>query len=158
MSNTTAGGEFISPIALLKSFCKEYESISFSIFRTCFLKEISSPINTVEGLKWGQYVGSPALGAPAVGFSQTLNASVQSLVCLKNDIVFVLSHNSTLMTVHQAKPGESEGRLLWSAVLSWGYMDGCIRVCTSPDSVPVCLMEHHTPDKVNEPGRFLLID
>ena len=116
---------------------------------TCVFTEISSPVNTVEGLRWGQYVGSPALGAPAVGFSQTLNTAVRSLVCLKNGNVFVLSHNSTLMTVHQARPGQSEERLLWSAVLSWGYMDGCIRVCTSPDSNPVCLMEHYTPDKVN---------
>ena len=112
--------------------------------------EISSPLNTVEGLKWGQYVGSPALGAPAVGFSQTVNSSVRTLVCLKNDNVFVLGHNSTLMTVHQTRPGQSEERLLWSAVLSWGYMDGSIRVCTSPDSAPVCLMEHHTPDKVSK--------
>lgn len=112
------------------------------------LTEISSPVNTVEGLRWGQYVGSPALGAPAVGFSQTLNTTVRSLVCLKNGNVFVLSHNSTLMTVHQARPGQSEERLLWSAVLSWGYMDGCIRVCTSPDSAPVCLMEHYTPDQI----------
>ena len=116
---------------------------------TCVFTEISSPVNTVEGLRWGQYVGSPALGAPAVSFSQALNTSVRSLVCLKNDNVFALSHNSTLMTVHQARPGQSGERLLWSAVLSWGYMDGCIRVCTSPDSAPVCLMEHHTPDKVN---------
>lgn len=115
---------------------------------TCVFTEIPSPLNTVEGLKWGQYVGSPALGAPAVSFSQTLNTSVRSLVCLKNGNVFVLSHNSTVMTVYQARPGQSEERLLWSAVLSWGYMDGCIRVCTSPDSAPVCLMEHHTPDKV----------
>lgn len=112
------------------------------------LTEIQSPVSTVEGLKWGQYVGSPALGAPAVGFTQTLNTAVQSLVCLSNDNVFALSHNSTLLTVHQARPGESEERLMWSAALSWGYMDGCIRVCTSPDSAPVCLMEHHTPDKV----------
>lgn len=112
------------------------------------LTEIQSPVSTVEGLKWGQYVGSPALGAPAVGFTQTLNTAVQSLVCLNNDNVFALSHNSTLLTVHQARPGESEERLMWSAALSWGYMDGCIRVCTSPDSAPVCLMEHHTPDKV----------
>ena len=108
------------------------------------------PVSTVEGLKWGQYVGSPALGAPAVGFTQTLNTSVQALVCLNNDNVFALSHNSTLLTVHQARPGESEERLLWSAALSWGYMDGCIRVCTSPESTPVCLMEHHTPDKVRK--------
>ena len=112
--------------------------------------EIPSPINTVEGLKWGQYVGSPALGAPAVGFTHTLNTSAQSLVCIKNDNVFVLGHNSTLLTVHQARPGESEERLLWSAALSWGYMDGGIRVCTSPESAPICLMEHHTPDKVNQ--------
>lgn len=102
----------------------------------------------MEGLKWGQYVGSPALGAPAVGFTQTLNTSVQSLVCLNNDNVFALGHNSTLLTLQQAKPGESAERLLWSAALSWGYMDGCIRVCTAPESTPVCLVEHHTPDKV----------
>lgn len=88
------------------------------------------------------------MGAPAMRFTQPLNTSVQSLVCLKNDSVFVLGHNSTLLTVHQAKPGESEERLIWSAVLSWGYMDGGVRVCPSPESAPVCLMEHHTPDKV----------
>ncbi|KAJ7352936.1 endosome to lysosome transport via multivesicular body sorting pathway [Desmophyllum pertusum] len=27
------------------------------------LTEVPLPVNTVEGLKWGQYVGSPALGA-----------------------------------------------------------------------------------------------
>lgn len=112
------------------------------------LTEIQSPVSTVEGLKWGQYLGSPALGAPAVGFTQALNSSVQSLVCLNNDNVFALGHNTTLLTVHQARFGESEERLLWAAALSWGYMDGCIRVSTSPDSAPVCLMEHHTPDKV----------
>lgn len=112
------------------------------------LTEIQSPVSTVEGLKWGQYLGSPALGAPAVGFTQALNSSVQSLVCLNNDNVFALGHNTTLLTVHQARSGESEERLLWAAALSWGYMDGCIRVSTSPDSAPVCLMEHHTPDKV----------
>ncbi|XP_022782202.1 lysosomal-trafficking regulator-like isoform X2 [Stylophora pistillata] len=112
------------------------------------LTEIRQPVNTVEGLKWGQYVGSPAMGAPAVGFTQALNTSVHSLVCLKNDYVFVLGYNCTLLTVHQTKPGESDERLIWSAVLSWGYMDGGLRVCTSPESAPVCLMEHHTPDKI----------
>lgn len=112
------------------------------------LTEIRQPVNTVEGLKWGQYVGSPAMGAPAVGFTQALNTSVHSLVCLKNDYVFVLGYNCTLLTVHQTKPGESDESLIWSAVLSWGYMDGGLRVCTSPESAPVCLMEHHTPDKI----------
>ncbi|KAJ7352935.1 endosome to lysosome transport via multivesicular body sorting pathway [Desmophyllum pertusum] len=27
-------------------------------------------------------------------------------------------------------------------------MDGGVRVCTSPESAPICLMEHHTPDKI----------
>ena len=124
--------------------------ILMSFIHTRVLTEVPLPVNTVEGLKWGQYVGSPALGAPAVGFTQTLNTSVQTLVCLKNDNVFVLSHSSTLLTVHQAKPGETEERLLWSAALSWGYMDGGVRVCTSPESAPICLMEHHTPDKVKK--------
>lgn len=112
------------------------------------LTEISSPISTVEGLKWGEYVGSPALGAPAVGFTQPLNSSVQSLICFNNDNLFALSHNTTLLTVHQAKPGESEERLSWTAALSWRYMDGCIRVFNSPESAAFCLMEHHTPDKI----------
>ena len=52
------------------------------------------------------------------------------------------------MTVHQEKPDEKEVQLLWTAALSWGYLDGCIRMRTSPESAPVCLMENHTPDKV----------
>lgn len=110
--------------------------------------ELPSPMTTVEGLKWGQYVGSPALGAPAVGFTQPLPLSVQSLLCLDNDSVFALSDNSTLMTVHQEKSGEGKVQLVWSAALSWGYMDGSLRMRTSPESTPICLLEHHTPDKV----------
>lgn len=112
------------------------------------ISELPSAMSTVEGLKWGQYVGSPALGAPAVGFTQALTPSVQSLVCLDNDSVFALSDNSTLMTVHQEKSGEGKVQLVWSAALSWGYMDGSLRMRTSPDSPPISLMEHHTPDKI----------
>lgn len=110
--------------------------------------ELPSAMSTVEGIKWGQYVGSPALGAPAVGFTKALTPPVQSLVCLDNDSVFALSDNSTLMTVHQEKSGEGKVQLVWSAALSWGYMDGSLRMRTSPESPLISLMEHHTPDKV----------
>ena len=125
-------------------FFTNSRSFVFSLF-----SEVPLPVSTVEGLKWGQYVGSPAFGAPAVVFTQALNASLQTLVCLKNETVFALSRDSTLLTVHQLRPGESEERLLWSAALSWGYIDGCLRVGTAPGSTPLRIMEHHTPDKVS---------
>ena len=105
-------------------------------------------MSTTEGLKWGSYVGSPALGAPAVSYTLELQVRVKTLQCSGNDRVYALCPGSTLLTVYRTKPDEPADKLMWSAALCWGFMDGSLRVFLTKSDTGLSVMEHNNPDKV----------
>ncbi|XP_048586036.1 lysosomal-trafficking regulator isoform X2 [Nematostella vectensis] len=114
------------------------------------LADIPRPVNTAEGLKWGSYVGSPALPAPMLAPIQGLSTPAHALVCGRDDRVHVLCTDTTLITMYQkADAAIDSERLLLSAVLSWAAMNGQLDVYHGGTSAsPMLLMGTKTPDKV----------
>ncbi|XP_078592182.1 lysosomal-trafficking regulator-like isoform X1 [Branchiostoma floridae x Branchiostoma japonicum] len=95
------------------------------------IKSVRSPLPQVEGLKWGNYVGSPTCPAPAVHWSQDHGAVVSSLVGLPTGEVCGLAPNFCLLVMYSKEKGVSAMNhtdILWSAILSWGHPDGIMRL------------------------------
>ncbi|KAI8480550.1 hypothetical protein Bbelb_417300 [Branchiostoma belcheri] len=95
------------------------------------IKSVRSPLPQVEGLKWGNYVGSPVCPAPAVSWRQDHGAVVSSLVGLPTGEVCGLAPNFCLLVMYSKEKGVSAMNhtdILWSAILSWGHPDGIMRL------------------------------
>ena len=115
-------------------------------------KDRPKPVSCVDGLQWGRYVGSPDQATPVVVHRERMKTDIKSLVSLRHgDQLFALEENSALATMYWNKQGENRAseteEKLWAAVISWGYLDGSLKVSWK-GRTGVFLMEHCTPDKV----------
>ena len=89
---------------------------------------------TVTGLKWGNYVGSPAYPSPYVVWQQVQPFQVKSLVRLDNNQVVGLPGNTLL--VGSLAPKQADTSFLGpvplsSTLISWGYGDSALYYKTS---------------------------
>ena len=111
----------------------------------------------MQGLKWGNYVGSPDLPPPAVINLKDMKTDIKSLISLKHNQLFALEENSALVAVYWNRPGDGRAsdieEKLWAAVISWGHLDCSLRVSWK-GRTGVFLMEHCTPDKVKMLSAF----
>ena len=88
--------------------------------------DIPSPVATVYGVKWGQYIGSPAYAKPVVCWSDTFSSPVARLVSFPHSNLFVLPPNSTHVIVRRTR--NRTMHIVWSAILSWSHVDDIIRI------------------------------
>jgi hypothetical protein len=88
--------------------------------------DIPSPVTTVYGIKWGQYIGSPAYSKPVLCWSDTFSTPVVRLVSFPHSNLFVLPPNSTHVIVTRTR--NRTMHIVWSAVLSWRHVDDIIRI------------------------------
>ena len=90
---------------------------------------------TVTGLKWGNYVGSPAYPSPYVVWQQVQPFQVRSLVRLESNQVVGLPAN-TLLVGNCSVAKQSDTSFLGpgppsTTLLSWGFGDGALYYKTS---------------------------
>ena len=78
------------------------------------------------GIKWGQYIGSPAYAKPVVCWSDTFSTRVSRLVSYPNSNLFILPPNSTHVIVTRTR--NRTMHIVWSAILSWSHVDDIIRI------------------------------
>ncbi|XP_028398812.1 lysosomal-trafficking regulator-like [Dendronephthya gigantea] len=90
------------------------------------MQDIPSPVTTVYGIKWGQYIGSPAYDKPVVCWLDSFPTPVSRLVSSPHSNLFVLPPNSTHVIVTRTR--NRTMHILWSAVLSWNHVDDIIRI------------------------------
>lgn len=115
-----------------------------------FSSDTPKPVTTVEGLRWGNYVCSPALPVPFISFNQAIGFPVSSLVCNRGEVVHVLCQDTTLMSGYEQYPEERGERLVLSAALSWSAVDGSLTVFVEGSGSGAWLMDTKTPDKVDK--------
>ncbi|XP_067940034.1 lysosomal-trafficking regulator-like isoform X2 [Watersipora subatra] len=88
-------------------------------------------LDTVAGLKWGDYLGSPADAVePKVIVNELMGA--QRVVAITTEEVFSLGSSSSVIT-HETKSGgelSSKTDSLWAARLTWNHPDNVLRLQT----------------------------
>ncbi|XP_046848177.1 lysosomal-trafficking regulator-like [Xenia sp. Carnegie-2017] len=104
------------------------------------VQDAPSPISTVYGIKWGQYVGSPAYPRPAICWSSKHPLPVARLVSHPQSSIIILPPNSTHLMVTRTR--NRTMHIIWSAVLSWDYVDDIIRIWDAKKGSNVGFMEN----------------
>lgn len=92
---------------------------------------IPSPIDTVQGVQWGDYCGSPSHPPPVVYWVQTYTFQTKKIIALSNslsaylcgDDICILAHKN----LHQVNPK--------IGMLTWGYSDMLLRVHSSNTNI-----------------------
>ncbi|KAL5007985.1 hypothetical protein ScPMuIL_013566 [Solemya velum] len=110
-----------------------------------------SPISTVMGVKWGQYVGSADLPQPTITWKNTYSAIVSSLVALPTGEVFGIGANSCFLVMYskeRAPTGVNSTDVVWAAILTWGHSDGILRIINQRDKPTINFLHHSPFDKV----------
>lgn len=72
------------------------------------------PIKEVSGLRWGDYVGSPAHGDPVLAWTKDHGSVVSTVVSLPTGDVFGLGPCSTLLVMYSKEIGTSDILVLMS--------------------------------------------
>ncbi|XP_071834039.1 lysosomal-trafficking regulator-like isoform X3 [Apostichopus japonicus] len=89
------------------------------------------PLRHIRGMQWGSYVGSLAAPEPMVKWQQGYTTPPSSLVALPTGSVCALSKNQCLLVMFGKERGINSMQVVnirWSAVLTWGYPDGILRL------------------------------
>lgn len=92
---------------------------------------IPSPIDTVQGVQWGDYCGSPSHPPPVVYWVQTYTFQTKKIIASSNslsaylcgDDICILAHKN----LHQVNPK--------IGMLTWGYSDMLLRVHSSNTNI-----------------------
>ncbi|XP_025103482.1 lysosomal-trafficking regulator-like isoform X3 [Pomacea canaliculata] len=106
--------------------------LKFSISQQERRTYVPRPVPTVNGLKWGNYVGSPDLPQPSWHLLAKLEVEIASLVSLGSGSVFGIERDSTLISL-QAKPTDPVQRqadIMLAGTISWNHPDNILRVLT----------------------------
>ena len=90
------GGGAIRNLCLLFGI---YIYIYMHIYKSIFLQMSAS--YSVEGLKWGNYLGSPDHPDPVLAWSEKHPVTIRSLYALPSKRVFGLKSNSCLLVMHK---------------------------------------------------------
>ncbi|XP_078069513.1 lysosomal-trafficking regulator isoform X3 [Mustelus asterias] len=99
-----------------------------------------SPLPWIQGLKWGEYVGSPSAPDPVVCFSQPHGEQFGSLLALPTRAICGLSRKFCLMMIYSKEQGVRSMHstdIQWSAILSWGYADNMLRLKSKQSEPPI---------------------
>ncbi|XP_048453045.1 lysosomal-trafficking regulator [Rhincodon typus] len=99
-----------------------------------------SPLPWIQGLKWGEYVGSPSAPDPVVCFSQPHGEQFGSLLALPTRAICGLSKKFCLMMIYSKEQGVRSMHstdIQWSAILSWGYADNMLRLKSKQSEPPI---------------------
>ena len=95
---------------------------------------ISSPIPGVYGLKWGNYVGSPAFRSTIECWRCRYQPAIANMFSLPRNVTAGVQANSLVLYRHQKDLGIHEEAdnpdgisVQWLGVLTYGYKDGFMR-------------------------------
>jgi len=104
-------------------------------------------LDSVVGLRWGDYLGSPVDSVePKLAVNEVIGA--QRIVSVPTGEIFGLS-DSTCVITHEVKSGDevtSHTDRIWAAQLTWNNPDNVLRVKIQKDKPPVNFL--HVPFQV----------
>uniref|UniRef100_T1IQQ2 BEACH-type PH domain-containing protein n=1 Tax=Strigamia maritima TaxID=126957 RepID=T1IQQ2_STRMM len=96
----------------------------------------------IQGLQWGNYVGSPACDKFTLLWKNQENHVVTSFTTLNNNDVFGLADKCCVLY------NVLVSKATVNAIISWKYYDGSVRVRTEQDQKPYCLLRKSLTDEV----------
>lgn len=97
---------------------------------------------SVQNLRWGAYVGSPAEGEPKIVWKNAHRTPVAGLVPLRNNDVFGLAPCTSLLLAHQGRGGLlGTPSVQGAALISWGHADGVVRAKMRKEQPPRPLLQ-----------------
>ncbi|KAK6183248.1 hypothetical protein SNE40_010762 [Patella caerulea] len=113
---------------------------------------IPRPINSVSGLKWGNYVGSPDYLPPVPTWREVYPCVLTSLVPLASGFVFGVPANSCVLVLHSKDRGSRDmvftSNVMWAAILSWKDQDGVLRISNQLTKPTVNFLIHSPYDEI----------
>lgn len=111
---------------------------------------VPRPVSSVNGLRWGRYVGSPDMPQPVWQRVTQLPVAITSMVPLVTGPVFGIEAHSTLITLHTKPTGTSykQTDVLWAGAVTWEHPDSILRVVSHNNRPLVNFMPPNPYDKV----------
>ncbi|XP_033625094.1 lysosomal-trafficking regulator-like isoform X2 [Asterias rubens] len=91
------------------------------------------PVNTVKGMKWGNYLGSASSQDPVIRFQKQYPVPLDYLNPLPTGDVCAVAQHLCLLLMYSKEKGVSSMNAVdikWSGIISWGHADGVLRVHT----------------------------
>lgn len=100
-------------------------------FLSLSILAISSPIDSVIGVQWGDYCGSPSRPAPVVQWVQAVSFSANRIITSEDSISAYLCHESAcvLPTRNNSILSKPIG------ILTWGRHDNMLEISSSNSQV-----------------------
>ncbi|KFM67637.1 Lysosomal-trafficking regulator, partial [Stegodyphus mimosarum] len=135
-------------------FYNPHPMVSLSLSCLGLMDEKSSTmevIDTVTGLRWGSYVGSPSTGIPSLVWCRKQNVVLGSFLPLLTNYVFGLGENICLLLNHKKDSSSnilSATYIMSAALVSWGHTDGIVRIKLCRDQPAIPLLKGSVIDPV----------
>ncbi|XP_048259527.1 lysosomal-trafficking regulator-like isoform X2 [Haliotis rufescens] len=95
------------------------------------LSYIRRPISNINGLRWGNFVGSPEGGTPVTVWRKVYPVVITTLVPLPTGYVFGLEADSCALVLHAKDRADlvvNSTDVMWAGIISWGHPDRILRV------------------------------
>ncbi|XP_022110934.1 lysosomal-trafficking regulator-like [Acanthaster planci] len=112
---------------------------------------ILAPVNTVKGMRWGNYLGSASGPDPVIRYKKHFPVPLTTLIPLPTGDVCGVAQHLCLLLMYSKERGVSSMNAVdikWSGIVSWGHPDAILRVQIRRKSLPLNLL-HATPtDKI----------
>ncbi|XP_055949206.1 lysosomal-trafficking regulator-like isoform X3 [Argiope bruennichi] len=111
--------------------------------------DILEVVDTVRGLHWGDFVGSPSTGVPSLVWCRKQAVVLGSFSPLLANYMFGLGENICLLLNQKKNSDVSSATYIMSAALvSWGHKDGIIRIKLCRDQPAIPLLRESNVDPV----------
>ncbi|GIY61707.1 lysosomal-trafficking regulator [Caerostris darwini] len=110
--------------------------------------DLMEVVDTVKGLRWGDFVGSPSTRAPSLVWCRKQTVVLGSFLPLLANYMFGLGENICLLLNQKKNSDISSATYIMSAALvSWGHKDGIIRIklCRDQPSIPLFMESNLDP-------------
>ncbi|XP_023212426.1 lysosomal-trafficking regulator-like [Centruroides sculpturatus] len=119
---------------------------------------LQTVLPNIQNLKWGSYVGSPSSLEPLLVWRCNCSSPICKLVPLMTNDVFGLTTRSCLLLNHRKSKAAgltSNTYVMSTALVSWGYGDGIIRMTLQKDRPTIPLFtEFNDPVSSNFKDKY----
>ncbi|XP_063958609.1 lysosomal-trafficking regulator-like isoform X1 [Lytechinus pictus] len=134
-------------MGFLSSFTSRSRTASVSNDKGLFRE----PLSHVKGMRWGDYLGSPASSEPMVKWQQAFMTTPNQLIPLPTGNVCGVAKNQCLLVMYSKEKSVSSMYAVdikWSGFLTWGHSDGILRLKHKTKTPAINFLRSNTNDEI----------